>query len=94
MLARRDKLNLDIQRIPDQATESQAAATLVEAAQTLAADPRAMQLRYLQTLADIAGDGSSTIVFPLPMDLIGPLLERGPGVIVHSQPRSLKENFR
>ena len=56
--------------------EKQAAAMLVEAARTLAADPRAMQLRYLQTLADIAGDRSSTIVFPLPIDLIGPLLER------------------
>ena len=50
---------------------------LVEAARMLAADPRAMQLRYLQTLADIANDRTSTIVFPLPLDLIGPLLERG-----------------
>lgn len=56
--------------------ERQAAATLVEAAKSLGADPRAMQLRYLQTLADIAGDRSSTIVFPLPMDLVGPLLEK------------------
>jgi regulator of protease activity HflC (stomatin/prohibitin superfamily) len=54
--------------------EKQAAAMLVEAAQALAADPRAMQLRYLQTLADISSEKSSTIVFPLPMDLIGPLL--------------------
>jgi hypothetical protein len=36
-----------------------------------------MQLRYLQTLTDIAGDRASTIVFPLPIDLIGPLLDRG-----------------
>jgi regulator of protease activity HflC (stomatin/prohibitin superfamily) len=55
--------------------ERQAAATLVEAARLLGADPRAIQLRYLQTLADIAGDRSSTIVFPLPMDLLRPLLE-------------------
>ena len=34
-----------------------------------------MQLRYLQTLTQIAGDKSSTIVFPLPMDMIGPILE-------------------
>ena len=34
-----------------------------------------MQLRYLQTLSNIAGDKSSTIVFPVPMDLITPLLE-------------------
>jgi hypothetical protein len=34
-----------------------------------------MQLRYLQTLTQIAGDKSSTIVFPVPMDVLGPLLE-------------------
>lgn len=56
--------------------EKQAAAMLVEAAQALSADPRAMQLRYLQTLADIANDRTSTIVFPLPLDLIEPLLKR------------------
>jgi regulator of protease activity HflC (stomatin/prohibitin superfamily) len=114
MLSQRDKLNVDIQRILDQATdawgikvanveikhvdldetmiramakgaeaertrrakvihaegEKQAAAMLVEAAHALSADPRAMQLRYLQTLADIANERTSTIVFPLPLDLI------------------------
>jgi len=118
MLSERDKLNLDIQRILDQATdawgikvsnveikhvdldetmiraiakqaeaertrrakvihaegEKQAAVTLVEAARALGADPRAMQLRYLQTLADISSEKTSTIVFPLPIDLIRPLL--------------------
>jgi regulator of protease activity HflC (stomatin/prohibitin superfamily) len=121
MLSEREKLNLDIQRILDQATdawgikvsnveikhvdldetmiraiakqaeaertrrakvihaegEKQAATMLVEAALALGADPRAMQLRYLQTLADISSEKSSTIVFPLPLDLIKPLL--GPG---------------
>jgi len=48
--------------------ERQAAAELVEAAKTLSAEPNAIQLRYLQTLTEIAGDKSSTIVFPL--DLI------------------------
>jgi len=119
MLSERDKLNLDIQRILDQATdawgikvsnveikhvdldetmiraiakqaeaertrrakvihaegEKQAAAMLVEAARALSADPRAMQLRYLQTLADISSENTSTIVFPLPIDLIQPLLQ-------------------
>jgi regulator of protease activity HflC (stomatin/prohibitin superfamily) len=55
--------------------ELQAAAKLVEAARLLGADPRAIQLRYLQTLTEIAGDKASTIVFPVPMDLIAPLLE-------------------
>jgi regulator of protease activity HflC (stomatin/prohibitin superfamily) len=50
--------------------EKQASATLLEAAQMLAQAPQAMQLRYLQTLTQIAGDRSSTIVFPLPMDLL------------------------
>lgn len=120
MLSQRDKLNIDIQRILDQATdawgikvanveikhvdldetmiramakgaeaertrrakvihaegEKQAAAMLVEAAHALSADARAMQLRYLQTLTDIANERTSTIVFPLPLDLIAPLLER------------------
>ena len=48
--------------------ERQAAAELVEAAKTLSAEPNAVQLRYMQTLTEIAGDKSSTIVFPL--DLI------------------------
>lgn len=118
MLSEREKLNLDIQKILDQATdawgvkvanveikhvdldetmiraiakqaeaertrrakvihaegEKQAAAQLVEAAIALSADPRAMQLRYLQTLADISSEKTSTIVFPLPLDLIKPLL--------------------
>jgi len=120
LLAQRDRLNQDIQRILDQATEGwgikvasveikdvditetmiraiarqaeaertrrakvihaegekQAAAMLVEAARTLAQQPQAMQLRYLQTLADISSEKTSTIVFPLPLDLIRPLLER------------------
>lgn len=56
--------------------EKQAAAMLVEAAQTLSTEPRAMQLRYLQTLTDIANERTTTLVFPLPLDLIKPLLER------------------
>jgi regulator of protease activity HflC (stomatin/prohibitin superfamily) len=50
--------------------ELQASAKLLEAAQMLAQAPQAMQLRYLQTLTQIAGDKSSTIVFPLPIDLL------------------------
>lgn len=50
--------------------EQQAAERLLEAANTLATQPQALQLRYLQTLIDIAGDKSNTIVFPLPMNLM------------------------
>jgi regulator of protease activity HflC (stomatin/prohibitin superfamily) len=120
LLAQRDKLNIDIQRILDQSTEQwgikvanveikqvdldesmiramakqaeaertrrakvihaegekQAAETLAEAAALLAREPGAIQLRYLQTLADITTDKSSTIVFPLPIDLIRPFLQK------------------
>ena len=55
--------------------EQQAAEKLLEAANTLSGRPEAMQLRYLQTLTAIAGDKSSTIVFPMPIDLMKVLLE-------------------
>jgi len=119
LLADREKLNLDIQKILDSQTdawgikvstveikdvdlnetmvraiarqaeaererrakvihaegEQQAAEKLLQAAQTLSGRPEAMQLRYLQTLTAIAGDKSSTIVFPMPIDLMKVLLE-------------------
>ena len=55
--------------------EAQAAEKLLQAAETLSKRPEAMQLRYLQTLTAVAGDKSSTIVFPVPMDILGPLME-------------------
>jgi regulator of protease activity HflC (stomatin/prohibitin superfamily) len=118
LLAQRDKLNADLQRILDQSTEvwgikvstveikdvdldesmiramakqaeaertrrakiihaegeAQAAEQLVEAAKSLAQQPSALQLRYLQTLADISHERTQIIVFPLPLDLIKPFL--------------------
>ena len=55
--------------------EQQAAEKLLQAAETLSGRAEAMQLRYLQTLTAIAGDKSSTIVFPMPIDLQKVLLE-------------------
>ena len=119
LLAERDRLNLDIQRILDGQTDAwgikvsnveikhvdidvsmvraiaqqaeaertrrakvihaegelQAAEKLLQAARMLAQQPQAMQLRYLQTLGSIAGDKSSTIVFPVPMDLLSSFLD-------------------
>jgi len=49
--------------------ELQASEKLLQASQVLAKQPQAMQLRYLQTLATIAGANNSTIVFPMPMEL-------------------------
>jgi regulator of protease activity HflC (stomatin/prohibitin superfamily) len=114
LLAERDKLNVDVQKILDEQTdnwgikvsnveikhvdidesmiraiakqaeaervrrakvihakgESEAAANLVEAATRLATQPQSMHLRYLQTLTEIAGEKNSTIVFPLPVDML------------------------
>ena len=55
--------------------EEQAAEKLLQAANTLSGRPEAMQLRYLQTLTQIAGDKSSTIIFPMPIDLMKVLLD-------------------
>ena len=57
--------------------EFQAAQQLANAAQVIASQPSAMQLRYLQTLTEIAVEKNSTIVFPLPIDLIRPFLQIG-----------------
>jgi regulator of protease activity HflC (stomatin/prohibitin superfamily) len=119
MLSQRERLNVDIQRILDQATdawgikvanveikhvdldesmiraiakqaeaertrrakiihaegEKQAAAMLVEAAVALGAEPKALQLRYLQTVADLSNEKTTTIIFPLPLDLVRPFFE-------------------
>ena len=56
--------------------ELQASEKLLQAAQMLAQQPQAMQLRYLQTLTSIAGDKNSTIVFPVPVDLVSSVIDR------------------
>jgi regulator of protease activity HflC (stomatin/prohibitin superfamily) len=53
--------------------EAEAAEKLAEAAKVLSAQDQAIQLRYLQTLVEIAGDKSSTLVFPVPIDLLDKL---------------------
>jgi regulator of protease activity HflC (stomatin/prohibitin superfamily) len=65
--------------------EFQAAQTLTNAAKILASVPAAMQLRYLQTLSEIGAENSSTIVFPMPIDVIKPLLDllEGSGKVVN-----------
>ncbi|MBE0431540.1 MAG: slipin family protein [Dehalococcoidia bacterium] len=57
--------------------EYQAAEKLADAARVISSQPSALQLRYLQTLSSIAAERSSIVVFPLPMDLIAPLLGKG-----------------
>jgi regulator of protease activity HflC (stomatin/prohibitin superfamily) len=55
--------------------EFQASQTLVNAAKILSSIPAAMQLRYLQTLTEIGAEQNSTIIFPMPIDIIKPFLE-------------------
>ena len=59
--------------------EKQAAVALLEAAEMLSKDPAAMQLRYLQTLTQVANDRTNTLVFPVPGDMVEGLLKRGVG---------------
>ena len=56
--------------------ELQAAEKLTEAARIISSEPAALQLRYLQTLKEISSEKNSTILFPLPMDLVKPFLEK------------------
>ena len=55
--------------------ELQASEKLLQASQILSKEPQALQLRYLQTLSNIADEKNSTIVFPLPLELLGPFKE-------------------
>ncbi len=54
--------------------ELQASETLAQAARTLAAEPSAMQLRYLQTVTEIAAENNSTTIFPIPIEMIRPFI--------------------
>src|SRR4029079_18210984 len=55
--------------------ELQASHTLAEAARTLAQEPSAIQLRYLQTVTEIAAENTSTTIFPIPIELFKPFLQ-------------------
>jgi len=56
--------------------EQQAAATLAEAANRLSANPNSMQLRYLQTLTEVASERNSTLIFPLPVELLRAFIQQ------------------
>jgi regulator of protease activity HflC (stomatin/prohibitin superfamily) len=72
--------------------EFQASAKLAEAADVIRPNPVTLQLRYLQTLSEISANQGSTIVFPLPLDVIRPLLEekRTPNADAESEPARLQ----
>ncbi|MEY8208284.1 MAG: slipin family protein [SAR324 cluster bacterium] len=65
--------------------ELQASSKLLESAQTLSKQPESLQLRYLQTLTEIASDKTHTIVFPLPMDMLKSLLGKLPNVEIEKE---------
>jgi regulator of protease activity HflC (stomatin/prohibitin superfamily) len=76
--------------------EFQAAERLFNAAEILGGNPAALQLRYLQTLIEVSGNDAATIVFPLPIDLLKPLLGPGSGeptASSPSRPRSDEQHF-
>ncbi|MFZ4621756.1 MAG: slipin family protein [Bacteroidota bacterium] len=68
--------------------ELQASQKLGEAAGVIEKNPIALQLRYLQTLTEIASENSSTVIFPLPMEMLRPFMNIGGG---SSEPKSLKK---
>ena len=65
--------------------EFQAAARLAEAADVISVNPATMQLRYLQTLSEIGINQNTTVVFPLPIDLVKPLLKAAETVAPQAQ---------
>src|SRR6266487_2451108 len=70
LLSERDKQNQALQQVINGEGEYQAAARLTEAAAVIGREPAAMQLRYLQTLAEIATENNSTTIFPIPVELL------------------------
>merc|ERR1712018_496922 len=58
--------------------EQKSSKALKEASDIISTSPAALQLRYLQTLSGIAAEKNSTIIFPLPMELLGNLTNKGP----------------
>ena len=59
--------------------EFQASERLKDAANVMATNPIALQLRYLQTMLEMSSERSSTLILPLPIDLLAPFLGKGTG---------------
>jgi regulator of protease activity HflC (stomatin/prohibitin superfamily) len=64
--------------------EFQAAARITDAADVISRNPVALKLRYLQTLIEVSGSNSSTIVFPLPVDILEPLIAGAERAAIHN----------
>ncbi|MEM7007783.1 MAG: slipin family protein [Thermodesulfobacteriota bacterium] len=72
--------------------EFQAAQKLTEASEILGQSPMSLQLRFLQTLTEMSGNQSSTIVFPLPLDLLKPFFEKGLPNVIKNPPSGSEDN--
>jgi len=68
--------------------EKQAAQMIAEAAHTLATEQQGLQLRYLQTLKEIANEKTNTIVFPMPLELVEPMLRVAEVIGSHAKPKA------
>jgi regulator of protease activity HflC (stomatin/prohibitin superfamily) len=68
--------------------EHQAAERLAAAAEIMSRNPATLQLRYLQTLTEIAAEKNSTIIFPLPMDMITPFLKAAQKYVAEEMPKT------
>ena len=68
--------------------ELQAAEQLAEAARILQTQPASIQLRYLQTVTEIAAENNSTTIFPIPIDLVKPFIQRAADALTASTPAS------
>jgi regulator of protease activity HflC (stomatin/prohibitin superfamily) len=77
--------------------ELQASTQLAQAAGVLGSQPAALQLRYLQTLTEVAVEKNSTVIFPLPLDLLEPLMklmQRQASVPAHEPLNSARRDGR
>jgi hypothetical protein len=70
--------------------ELQASETLAQAAHTLAKEPSALQLRYLQTVTEIAAENNSTTIFPIPIELFRPFLQSQAGTQAGKVPAAIE----
>src|SRR3989344_4456620 len=76
LLSSRDEINMALQKIIHAAGEYQASKKLADAAKIIGTEPATLQLRFLQTLTEIASEKNSTIIFPVPIDLLSSFVKK------------------
>src|SRR3989338_4724201 len=76
LLSSRDEINMALQKIIDEDGEYQASQKLADAEKIIGTEPATLQLRFLQTLTEIASEKNSTIIFPVPIDLLSSFVKK------------------